>query len=377
MSTVKELAIIGAGVAGLALAIFARKEGIKVTLYESSSNYSSIGAGVTLWPNASFVIKQLGLLDELVQNGGQPSLTRQFDQQDNQQAEFNITTLDSICGFPTVCILREDLIRLLAEKLETLGAKIHFNQTINTQDIPQLQQEFDLVVGCDGRMQSAARECLYNKPVPAQYQGFINIIGISQMDLAPLGKTIYDFRQNSERFGIVPVAKQSCYWAAAWPCELDRSRSKQDWFDEMQQRFQHWPEKVQQVLNSYQPDSLKRIFVHDLDPLPYWHRDNLLIIGDAAHAPLPTSGQGASQALEDAWHLSQLLSTDKQLDTVLKQFYETRIHKTTSAQQIGRQVAIQLFGQESSSRILPANKTASNISAQQLSDLYMQGLGVS
>ncbi|MFG1498197.1 FAD-dependent monooxygenase [Saccharospirillum sp. HFRX-1] len=377
MSTVKQLAIIGAGVAGLALAIFARKAGIKVTLFERSSNYSSIGAGVTLWPNASFVIKQLGLMDQLIQAGGQPSFTCQFDRQNNQQAEFSIATLDSICGFPTVCILREDLIRLLAEKTETLGATIHFNKTINTQDITQLQQDFDLVVGCDGRMRSAARECLYKEPVPAQYQGFINIIGISKIDLAPLRKTIHDYRHNTERFGIVPVAKQYCYWAAAWPCELDRSRSQHDWFDEMQQRFQHWPDKVQQVLNSYQPDSLKRIFVHDLDPLPYWHKENLLIIGDAAHAPLPTSGQGASQALEDAWHLSQLLSTDKQLDIILKQLYETRIHKTTSAQQIGRQVAKQLFSQESSSKILPANRTASSISAQQLSDLYMQGLRVS
>jgi len=377
MNTVKQLAIIGAGVAGLALAIFARKAGIKVTLYERSSNYSSIGAGVTLWPNASFVIKQLGLMDELIQAGGQPSFRHQFDRQDNQQAEFDITTLNSICGFPTVSILRHDLIRILAEQVEKLGVRVHFNQTINTQDITQLQQEFDLVVGCDGRMQSAARECLYNKPVPAQYQGFINIIGISQMDLAPLAETIYDYRHNTERFGIVPVAKQCCYWAAAWPCELDRSRSEQNWFDEMQQRFQHWPDKVQQVLNSHQPGSLKRIFVHDLDPLPYWHKENLLIIGDAAHAPLPTSGQGASQALEDAWHLSQLLSTDKQLDIVLKQFYETRIHKTTSAQQIGRQVAKQLFSQESIAKALPADRKAQGISAQQLSELYMQGLSES
>src|SRR2546427_6898604 len=38
-----------------------------------------------------------------------------------------------------------------------------------------------------------------------------------------------------------------------------------------------------------------------------WSRANVLLIGDAAHAPLPTSGQGACQALEDAWHLARCI----------------------------------------------------------------------
>jgi 2-polyprenyl-6-methoxyphenol hydroxylase-like FAD-dependent oxidoreductase len=49
---------------------------------------------------------------------------------------------------------------------------------------------------------------------------------------------------------------------------------------------------------------IDKIRVHDHDPVPTWHRHNLILVGDAAHAALPTSGQGACQALEDAWHLA-------------------------------------------------------------------------
>lgn len=369
MSSVKHIAIIGAGVAGLTLAIFARKQGIKVTLFERNNSFSTIGAGVTLWPNATFVLEQLGLIDDFIQCGGQPVAMRQYDKQGTQQTEFNIQTLNSLCGFPTISILRCDLINRLAEQLEALGANIHFNQAINTHDIVQLKEQFDLVVGCDGRMQSKAREYLYKKPMPAKYQGFINIIGISKLERLPFEQTIHDFRDNNERFGIVPVANQYCYWAAAWPCHLDKTKPIERWYEEMHQRFQDWPKKVQQVLNSYDPGSLKRIFVHDIDPLPYWHHENLIIIGDAAHAPLPTSGQGASQALEDAWHLALLFKTECSLNVVLEKFYETRIHKATSAQNIGRLVAQHIFEQASHS-----SSEAPSISAHQLSQLYMKGL---
>ena len=38
---------------------------------------------------------------------------------------------------------------------------------------------------------------------------------------------------------------------------------------------------------------------YDLGRVPVWHRDRMLVIGDAAHAPAPSSGQGASMAMED------------------------------------------------------------------------------
>ena len=39
---------------------------------------------------------------------------------------------------------------------------------------------------------------------------------------------------------------------------------------------------------------------YDLPHVPHWTRDRLVVVGDAAHAPSPSSGQGASMALEDA-----------------------------------------------------------------------------
>jgi len=371
MNNNNRIAIVGAGVAGIALSILATKQGYQVSLYERASKVSSLGAGVTLWPNAIFILQQMGLEKEIKRMGGEPSCMRQFDQYGGQQGEFDFEAMNTLSGFSTVTILRRELMNILATALNDLGVKIHFSCSMTVADVDQLKQEFDLVVGADGRMNSVVRQTLYPEMVKPCYQGFINIIGISQLEEDALANAIYDFRGPSERFGIVPIKDSLCFWAAGWSTEIDKTRPLSSWFDEMHQRFVNWPESVKSVLKSYEKSSLKRIFVHDLKPLPYWHQDNVLIIGDAAHAPLPTSGQGACQALEDAWHLVRLLETEDGLDNALSSFYLQRIVKTSAIQTTGRQLAQRILTNDSET--LPF---VSGISAKQLSEFWMQGLKI-
>ncbi|SEQ69519.1 2-polyprenyl-6-methoxyphenol hydroxylase [Amphritea atlantica] len=370
MSNIDRIAIVGAGVAGMALAILAAKQGYQVSLYERGSQVSSMGAGVTLWPNAVYIMQQMGLEKELMHLGGTPRLMRQFNQQGVLLGELDIETMNSLSGFTSVTILRRDLMKLLDSALDGLGVERQFNCTITPEAITGLKQDFDLVVGADGRMHSVVRQVLYQGQITPRYQGFINIIGISQMDGA-LDNAIHDYRGRGERFGIVPVAADVCYWAAAWSTSMDKERPLSGWYEEMHRRFLGWPDPLQCVLSSYDKASLRAIFVHDLDPLPYWHEDNLLMIGDAAHAPLPTSGQGACQALEDAWHLVRILAEEDELDSALPTFYQRRIDKASAAQAAGRQLAQGIFAAHSEP---PAS--VSDISLEQLTQFWMQGLAV-
>jgi len=371
----KRIAIVGAGVAGMALAILATKKGYQVSLYERNSDISSLGAGVTLWSNAMFVLQQMGLEKDINRVAGTPHFMRQFNQDGVKLAELDIEEVNRLSGYPSVSILRRDLMHILAKALEHLEVKIQFNAAIEAQDIEVLKQDYELVVGADGRMNSVVRQSLFmdkdsDRARPC-YQGFINIIGISHMPEREMGNAIQDFRGNNERFGIVPVKAGLYYWAAGWQSPLDKDKPLSVCYEEMHSRFQHWPDPVIKMLESYDKNSLNHIFVHDLNPLPHWHQDNVLIIGDAAHAPLPTSGQGACQALEDAWHLVQCMGKHNELDKVLAGFYQMRIDKTTAAQRVGRQVAKNIFATSSSDD----NKVGANgISAQQLSAFWMQGL---
>lgn len=69
----------------------------------------------------------------------------------------------------------------------------------------------------------------------------------------------------------------------------------------------------------------------------------MLLVGDPARAPLPTSGQGACQALEDALHLASCLEGTNGLDEALQRFAKTRVPKTVKLAEQGRVFARGLF----------------------------------
>ena len=61
-----EIGILGGGIAGLSVALALRKQGYNPRVYERRTEPATMGAGVTLWPNASFVLEALGLLDRVL-----------------------------------------------------------------------------------------------------------------------------------------------------------------------------------------------------------------------------------------------------------------------------------------------------------------------
>ncbi|KZN52330.1 hypothetical protein N474_23090 [Pseudoalteromonas luteoviolacea CPMOR-2] len=364
----KNIAVIGAGVAGLAFAILATQRGHQVKIFERNNNISTLGAGVTLWPNAMFVLDQMGLLEEVQSAGGLPQAISQFDKYNHSRVILNIDELNKACGYPSVAILRQKLMCILYQRATSLDIKVHFGHNIEITKTNQLMAQYDLVVGADGRMHSATRRALFGQSVMPQYQGFINIIGVSQVD--NLASTdIREYRGERQRFGIVPLKSNLCYWAAAWRESQSCMGSNRHWQDELCLRFDTWPNEIRQAIQNRQSPDVKPIFVHDLDPLPHWHSDNLLLLGDAAHAPLPTSGQGACQALEDAWHLATTLDLQLPLEKILDGFYQKRIAKTTAAQVAGRHIAAQVFADE-----YEAFPTPPMPDIKQLSEFWMQGL---
>jgi len=371
MTRPKKIAIVGAGIAGMALGILATRQGHQVSLFERGRNVSDMGAGVTLWPNAMFVMHKMGLDEKIKQTGGVPCMMRQFDRNGCLQTQFDISAVNSLCGFPSVTVLRRELMGLLASAFASLGREITFNRAISAADVMKLSQVFDLVVGADGRMNSVVRQALYSEEVTPRYHGFVNVIGVARQPKCLLNNAIDDFRGQGERFGIVPVKNEWCYWAGAWNTPADNKFSQAYWYDELNQRFQDWPEPVRKVLLSCDRASVKGILVHDVDPLPFWHKDNVLLIGDAAHASLPTSGQGACQALEDAWRLTCILEEIEDPVIALQHFYHQRHSKTAAAQLVGRQLAKKIFS-EQPEPLLPA----STVSVAQLSQFWMQGLNL-
>lgn len=348
------IAILGAGVGGLATAIALTQQGFDVRIYERQASLSTIGAGIVCWPNATFVLKELGVLDETAAVSG--AITRMVRTSSDGQAlgALNVGQINTLMGYPSLSMLRKDLMRILERRLATLGVRVHYGHrvvdisggdsgatTIQFDKLPAIEP--DVVIGADGRMNSVARRFVHGDNTPV-YQGFINWIGVFESPVSMFPDTdVFDYWGVGTRFGIVSVTDKVAYWAGgvAEPQvgKNDPAAYKQD----LAALFSGWNDKIAMLIEQTPVEHINKVYVHDHNPIDRWHRDNVLLIGDAAHAALPTSGQGACQALEDAWHLARLLKQGGNLASVFSSFTALRTAKTHAIGNAGRQLATALF----------------------------------
>lgn len=350
-----EIAIFGAGVAGLGAAIALRQRGFDVSVYERSESPSQMGAGVVLWPNAAWVLAQLGVLDPLASRAGQPLRMQRISNSGEDLGAIDIAEINHRLGYPSLAILRRDLQQVLTARLESLGVSVRYGHTVEAVATDPggkagarfrngSRVEADVLIGADGRMASVARQFVHGDNTP-QYQGFINWIGVCEPDRDLFDPTaIHDYWGIGARFGIVPISAQCAYWAGGIASTGIGPRDPQRYLSELRAVFSSWPDSVRAVLDHATPGSIHKIYVHDHDPVTIWHRGNLIMIGDAAHAPLPTSGQGACQALEDAWHLAEFLAQDsRNPQQAFTRFTELRYEKTAAIVAAARSFAASLF----------------------------------
>lgn len=205
----------------------------------------------------------------------------------------------------------------------------------------------DVVIGGDGRMNSVARQYVNgdNKPL---YQNFVNWIGIVESDTPIFSDTdtVLDFWGNGERFEIVPINQYKGYWAGGKSLPLNSSFKKENNKNDLLKLFASWSPKIEKIIKLSKEENIKFIEVYDHNPISKWHENNVCLIGDAAHAALPTSGQGACQAIEDAWELATAFEESNTSEEAFTKFQKNRINKTTAITMAGRELAKALFNED-------------------------------
>ncbi|MBK0013064.1 FAD-dependent monooxygenase [Stenotrophomonas sp. S41] len=352
-----DIGILGGGIAGLSVALALHRQGHRVHVYERRTGPATMGAGVTLWPNAGFVLQELGVLQDVAAVGGRPVSVQRRDAAGESLGGLDITLLDRIMGYPTHTILRRDLQAVLLDHVARARIPVSFGHravAVALDDHGRAVARFengthtrpDLLIGADGRMNSVARSFVAGDNTPI-YQGFVNWIGIAQADDALVSDIgIQDYWGRGDRFGCVAIRTDQVYWAAAQARPLPAATPATALQGEVMDLFAAWPEPVTRLIAATPARSIQRIAVHDLEPLDTWSRANVLLVGDAAHAPLPTSGQGACQALEDAWHLARYLDGNGCLHAALQRFTALRAPKAAKLAEQGRMFARGLFAND-------------------------------
>ena len=383
-----KIVILGAGVGGITTAIALRQKGFKnITIYERRKVTTTIGAGLVLWSNATKILHKLELMSDIEKVGGKLEQMQRWSKNEEFLGAIDINNINRNINSTSYSISRVDLQKILLRKAEELKIPIHYNHNAlkllskKNGTVIIFENGFtinaDVIIGADGRMNSIARQYVNGNNAPI-YQNFVNWIGILESDEPIfLENHVLDFWGCGERFGIVPINKYRGYWAGGKSLPQNSSIKEMDHKAQLLKIFSSWPSKIKEIIDLTLEENIKYIEVFDHTPIPKWYKNNVCLLGDSAHAALPTSGQGACQAIEDAWHFASILEKSETLEIAFSEFQKIRFEKTTTITMAGRDLAKSLFNENSmfcKQRNESAKKTDYSITGQNIAKLWSENL---
>jgi 6-hydroxynicotinate 3-monooxygenase len=345
-----EIAIIGAGMGGLAAAAALRRTGIAVSVYEQAAQFARIGAGIQIGCNAMKVLRELGLEQRLRAQSFYP---RSWNNRDWRTGEVKFDMIfgesaERKFGAPYLLAHRGDLHAALASAVP--GECVRLNHKLagldETGDGIRLTfangatATADAVVGADG-VHSLVREILFGAS-PVNFTGRIAYRTTYPAALLG-GEKIDDCTKwwGEDRHIVIYYVKpdrSEVYFVTSQPepeFRIESWSAKGD-VRELRAAFRGFDRQVTNVLAAC-PDVHKWAIV-DRDALARWADRNVTLLGDACHPMTPYMAQGAAMAIEDAAVLSRCLR-DVDRDGVanaFRRFEATRRERTARVQQTSR-----------------------------------------
>jgi 2-polyprenyl-6-methoxyphenol hydroxylase-like FAD-dependent oxidoreductase len=322
------VSIIGAGIGGLTTAVTLKQKGLNVTVYEASAEIKPVGAGIILANNAMQVFQKLGIHTKIEKAGNKISYMRITDTQLTKISVVDLTEYEKKYGVHNIAIHRGELQKILAKeigfnniRLSKRLAKIEKSELYKLSFEDGSTIESKLVIGADG-IKSIVRNQLFGKST-LRNANQTCWRGLCEIELPE--KYDHEFNEawgKGKRFGFGRIGGNKVYWYA-----LTNSKNTKQAKVNLTELFSEFHPNI---LNIISATNKEQIFVNDivdLKPIDKWQSENVCLIGDAAHATTPNLGQGACQAIEDAYVLGKLLDNGIAIENTFKEYENLRRKK--------------------------------------------------
>jgi 2-polyprenyl-6-methoxyphenol hydroxylase-like FAD-dependent oxidoreductase len=325
--------IIGGGIGGVAAAAALHRSGVHAIVYERTPRLEEVGAGMMLWPNATRVLKSLGLLGTVAACSGHN--THFLVRASSGRALMNIALGNF--DVPALCTRRSDLLASLLsavprERIQ-LGREVtHLEQSRSKVQLHFADggvEEHDAVIGADG-IRSRVRAHLFGISDPV-YRGYRVWRGVGTYR----GRAVRP-GYNSEtwghgsRFGILDIGQGRFTWYATANAP-EHAALPGERKIRLLRRFAAWHDPIPALIES--TEVILENGAYDLLPLPRWTAGRMTLLGDAAHPCTPNLGQGGCMALEDAAVLANCVSSERSIEAALHRYESLRRRRTRHLQQ--------------------------------------------
>lgn len=336
--------IIGSGIGGLSAAIALRHAGWAVRVFERAASPRELGFGVALAPNAVAALHALSVGDTVLARSFAPEVLRwELCRPDGTVIRSGAFPVRAAIGTLAVA-LRPALHGALLDAVGLDGIECGREAASFSSDGDRVTVQFTgggaasghVLIGADG-FGSAVRRQLHPAEGPARQSGIVALRGAVHGAEHHLGdcSAVYYLGPGIESI-FTRASDTGIYWFISLARELvpDGMRDPRALLAHMAPRFDARFRAISSATDDLRVDEIA-----DRDPVPYWSRGRVALLGDAAHPLLPQTGQGAAQAMEDAVALGRILTPDADIPAALAAYERERKPRVTKLLWQGRRTA--------------------------------------
>lgn len=356
-NTAQNVAIIGAGLGGLACAIALRKQGFEVQVYEKARKFRPAGAGLGLLPNGFNSLEAIE--PDLVKNIKTSGCCVIRSTLKNSLGE----TIRSSprrdlfwdkYGHSLVTVWWWNLQQILASKLPPEIIHLDCRLIDFQQNKDSVEMHFvngktasaDLLIGADG-IKSAVRKKLIAEEELRYLGSFCwrAVVKCDQSFIEP--NELIFIRANKQFMYLLNLGDGNISWitrklSPEYQLSANATETKSRVLDEIAD----WGEPIKTIVEATDAERILEGAICDRPPLSSWSKGRVTLLGDAAHPMAPAMGQGANTTFEDAYELANCLSKFSTIDQAFANYEKSRLERTKIIQTLSAEREMRYYETE-------------------------------
>ena len=310
--------IIGGGIAGPIAALALRRAGIDATIYEAYARTADgVGGMLSIAPNGIDALAAIGFDATTL---GEPVETMIIADANGR----SLATIPTLAGLPPSRVLfRADLYRSIADYALANGVRfVYGKRLVAIKETPErIVAQFadddwvsgDILIGADG-IRSTVRALIDPNAPHARHVGHIGFGGLAiGSGFHGVPRAMYFANGNRAFMGYWTQADGNTVWfanvphAEAMTSAEARETSNDEWLGRLRELFADDLPGRDLLAHTDAATLLVAGSGEMLPTVPHWYKGRAVLVGDSAHAPSSSSGQGVSMAAESAVELARCL----------------------------------------------------------------------
>lgn len=336
--------IIGGGIGGLTMGIFLHKKGEEVVVNERAHDIPTGGNAFLMHAEGVSILKLLSAgFDPQAIPG---KFIDQFSLRKSNDEEIKFQKLD-----PWQCIKRKDIVEFLYSLLPTDNIQhgrvfSHFlyngEKAVAAVFANGHVEYGDIFIGADGG-HSQVRQSIFGEThfTPVEVKEVVGLLQSKELSSRLENQfTKFQHDKKSISFGIIPSSPSEVVWYIQYdPRIMDIKENNPKAMGMFcTELLKDFPALVQEVMGAEDFTSAYIWHTKDFDLLPSFHKNNVVLIGDAAHLALPFTSAGTTNALVDAQLLYTLLMDNDDTSLVFQKYHKLRAEHIAKQIQLGRDI---------------------------------------